>query len=49
VTRELEAGEAVDYLLAHDFCNPHLLVKDGLKLELRKGSSGSCSSKPMST
>jgi hypothetical protein len=30
------ADEAVEYLLAHDFCNPHQLVRDGRKTELRK-------------
>lgn len=36
IVTELGEKEALDYLLARDFCNPHLLVKDKRKLELRK-------------
>lgn len=36
IVRELGAHEALDYLLANGFCNPHLLVKDERKLELRR-------------
>jgi hypothetical protein len=35
VTR-LSTDEALQYLLAHDFCNPHQLVRDKRKIELRK-------------
>jgi hypothetical protein len=34
VTR-LSADEALQYIVAHDFCNPHQLVKDERKLQLR--------------
>jgi hypothetical protein len=33
----MNADEALQYLLAHDFCNPHQLVRDNRKIELRKG------------
>lgn len=32
----LTEKEALDYLLANNFCNPHQLVADKRKLELRK-------------
>jgi hypothetical protein len=32
---ELNADNAVEYLVAHNFCNPHQLVKDKRKIELR--------------
>ncbi len=32
----LTAEDALEYLLANSFCNPHLLVKDNRKTELRK-------------
>jgi len=32
----MNADEALQYLLAHDFCNPHQLVRDNRKIELRK-------------
>jgi hypothetical protein len=35
--RDLTGEEALEYLLANNFCNPHQLVKDKRKLELRKG------------
>ena len=35
VTR-LTADEALDYMVMHDFCNPHQLVRDTRKTELRK-------------
>ena len=35
IVRALSAQEAVQYLLAHNFCNPHQLVKDKRKIELR--------------
>lgn len=36
VVTPLGADEAVDYLLANDFCNPHQLIKDKRKTALRK-------------
>ncbi len=36
VIRQLEPKEALDYILENDFCNPHQLVRDGRKLNLRK-------------
>jgi hypothetical protein len=36
VIRKLTAEEALEYLLANDFCNPHQLVRDERKLRLRK-------------
>lgn len=35
VVRELETSEALDYLVKNNFCNPHQLVRDERKLELR--------------
>ena len=35
VTR-MNSDDALQYLLANDFCNPHMLVKDQRKIELRK-------------
>jgi hypothetical protein len=32
----LNSEEALSYVVAHDFCNPHQLVRDDRKLELRK-------------
>ena len=36
IVTHLSTNEAVQYMLAHDFCNPHQLVRDSRKLELRK-------------
>jgi len=36
VAREITAKEGMEYLLANDFCNPHQLVRDARKMELRK-------------
>jgi hypothetical protein len=36
IVRELSKEEALDYLLEHDFCNPHQLVRDHRKRSLRK-------------
>jgi hypothetical protein len=36
VIRKLTAEEALDYLIANDFCNPHQLVRNERKLRLRK-------------
>ncbi|MGP8321774.1 MAG: hypothetical protein ACT6FE_05565 [Methanosarcinaceae archaeon] len=33
--RTMNENEMIDHLLANNFCNPHLLVKDERKLELR--------------
>ncbi len=35
IVRKLSAHQALKFLLDHDFCNPHLLVKDRRKLALR--------------
>lgn len=34
--RELTTEEAVDYLIEHDFCNPHQMIRDERKMNLRK-------------
>ncbi len=36
VSREMSPVEALDYLVANDFCNPHQIVRDDFRLELRK-------------
>ena len=36
IVASLTAKEALRYLLANNFCNPHQLVTDRRKLELRK-------------
>jgi hypothetical protein len=36
IVTSLSSDEALQYLLANDFCNPHQLVKDERKVELRK-------------
>jgi hypothetical protein len=36
IARELPRKEAMEYLVANNFCNPHQLVIDKRKLELRK-------------
>ena len=36
VVTPMSADEALQYLVAHDFCNPHQLVRDNRKTELRK-------------
>jgi hypothetical protein len=36
VVRDLGKGEALDYLLQHDFCNPHQLVRDARKQRLHE-------------
>ena len=35
IVTQLSATEALQYIVAHDFCNPHQLVKDERKLQLR--------------
>ncbi|HJH31378.1 MAG TPA: hypothetical protein C5S50_04170 [Methanosarcinaceae archaeon] len=35
LVRSIGGNEMIDYLLANDFCNPHLLIKDERKLDLR--------------
>jgi len=35
IVRKMEVDEGINYLLAHDFCNPHLLVRDERKTRLR--------------
>jgi hypothetical protein len=36
VVMHLSADEALRYLVEHEFCNPHQLVRDDRKIELRK-------------
>jgi hypothetical protein len=36
IVTALNPNEALAYLLEHDFCNPHQLVRDRRKIELRK-------------
>ncbi len=36
IIRRMETGEAMEYLEAQDFCNPHQLVRDERKLSLRR-------------
>ena len=36
IVTAMSADEALTYVVAHDFCNPHQLVRDRRKLELRK-------------
>jgi len=36
VVRKISASEGLEYLLVHDFCNPHQLVRDERKKNLRK-------------
>jgi hypothetical protein len=36
IVTNLNEDEALQYMLANDFCNPHQLVRDDRKLELRK-------------
>ena len=35
IVTELNVDDAVEYLVAHNFCNPHQLVKDKSKIEVR--------------
>lgn len=34
--REVDTSEAVDFMMDHDFCNPHQLLRNGRKFKLRK-------------
>jgi hypothetical protein len=43
--RELSASDALKYMVEKDFCNPHQLIRDERKLELRKGFFGELFSK----
>jgi hypothetical protein len=36
IVTQLSADEATSYIVAHDFCNPHQLVRDSRKTELRR-------------
>jgi hypothetical protein len=36
IVTPMNVDEALQYLLVHDFCNPHQLVRDKRKIELRK-------------
>jgi hypothetical protein len=33
---EMGVNEAIDYLMAHNFCNPHMLISDERKVGIRK-------------
>jgi hypothetical protein len=35
IVTELKVDDAIEYLVTHNFCNPHQLVKDKRKIELR--------------
>ena len=35
LVRSMDGDEMIDYLLANNFCNPHLLITDQRKLDLR--------------
>jgi len=37
IVTHCNADDALNYMVEHNFCNPHQLVKDNRKLELRKG------------
>jgi hypothetical protein len=32
----MSVNEALDYLLKHNFCNPHMLISDRRKVRIRK-------------
>ena len=34
--RELSIDEAMDYIVRNDFCNPHQMIRDDRKMELRR-------------
>jgi len=36
IIEKLDADEALEYMIANDFCNPHQLVRDRRKFQLRK-------------
>ncbi|HKZ88367.1 MAG TPA: hypothetical protein VJ066_04315 [Candidatus Bathyarchaeia archaeon] len=36
IVTDMNADEALSYMATHDFCNPHQLVRDKRKIELRK-------------
>jgi hypothetical protein len=36
IVTHLNSEEALQYMLDHNFCNPHQLVRDERKIELRK-------------
>jgi hypothetical protein len=36
IVTKLDTDDALKYLVAHNFCNPHQLVRDNRKIELRK-------------
>jgi len=35
IVREIDADEALEYLKAHDFCNPHQLIRDERRMSMR--------------
>lgn len=37
VVREMDADEALDYLVKNDFCNPHQLIRDEESIRIRTG------------
>jgi len=36
IVTKLDTADALQFMLAHNFCNPHQLVRDNRKIELRK-------------
>jgi adenylate kinase family enzyme len=42
IVTSLSADEALQYIVANDFCNPHQLVKNNRKFELRKNFFYNC-------
>jgi hypothetical protein len=36
VIRRMDAEEAVEYMMEHDLCNPHQMVRDERKMDMRK-------------
>lgn len=38
IVRELTPSEGLDYLIDHDFCNPHQLVRDERKMRIRRNA-----------
>ncbi len=37
IVQELSVDQALDYMIKHDFCNPHQLIRDERKTRLRAG------------
>jgi serine kinase of HPr protein (carbohydrate metabolism regulator) len=36
IIQELSVDKALDYMIKHDFCNPHQLIRDERKMKLRE-------------